>query len=87
MKEEIDFPEVLRIEDQFVSEKFKQSTGGSKGALSQKSYEGREYRLFSVINHKGVEATKGHYVCWVLDSNNDWVLYDDQRVKRAASKD
>ena len=86
MKEDIYFPEVLRIEDSYVSPQFKARTGGSKGFINT-NYEGREYRLFSVINHKGMEATKGHYVSWVLDSKNDWVLYDDAKVKKAATKD
>ena len=51
------------------------------------NYDGREYRLFSVVNHKGMEATKGHYVCWALDSHNDWMIYDDAKVKKAPTKD
>lgn len=85
MKEDIYFPEVLRIEDRYVSNQFMAKNGGSKGVMNN-NYEGREYRLFSVINHKGMEATKGHYVCWALDSNNDWILYDDNKVKKAASR-
>lgn len=36
-----------------------------------------------MVNHRGTEATKGHYVSWALDSNNDWILYDDNKVKKA----
>ena len=64
----------------------KARTGGSKGILN-KNTKGREYRLFSVINHRGMEASKGHYVNWVLDSSNNWVLYDDNKVKKAMNKD
>ena len=39
--------------------------------------EKRSYRLFSVVNHKGGQMNKGHYVCSTLDSNNDWISYDD----------
>ena len=56
MKEDIYFPEVLNIEDTYVSNSFKARTGGSKGPLTN-NYSGREYRLFSVINHKGMHAT------------------------------
>lgn len=66
MKEDIYFPEVLRIEDRYVSNQFKARTGGSKGILTS-DYKGREYRLYSVINHRGMDATKGHYVSWSLD--------------------
>lgn len=86
MKEDIYFPEVLKIEDHYVSNQFKARTGGSKGILNN-NYQGREYRLYSVVNHRGVEATKGHYVSWVLDSGNNWMLYDDEKVRKAHTKD
>jgi len=86
MKEDITFPEVLRIEDAYISPQLRARTGGSKGVLNS-DYSGREYRLFSVINHRGMEVTKGHYVAWVLDGSNEWVLYDDNKVKKAFSKD
>lgn len=34
-----------------------------------------------------MEATRGHYVSWSLDSSNNWHLYDDNKVKKAATKD
>jgi len=40
-----------------------------------------------VIVHKGMEATKGHYVCYSLDNCNDWVLFDDNKVKKVPSID
>jgi ubiquitin C-terminal hydrolase len=30
-----------------------------------------------------MEASKGHYVSWALDSSNQWILYDDNKVKKA----
>ena len=36
-----------------------------------------------MINHRGIEATKGHYVSYALDSKNEWILYDDNKVKKA----
>lgn len=83
MKEDIEFPEVLTIEDQYVSTQFQASTGGSKNPFTSKDFNGRQYRLFSVINHRGMEASKGHYVSWALDSSNQWILYDDNKVKKA----
>ncbi len=57
--------------------------GGTNKSGFKEDYAGRQYRLFSVINHRGTEATKGHYVSWALDSNNEWILYDDNKVKKA----
>ncbi len=34
-----------------------------------------------------MDPTKGHYVNWCLDSKNDWILFDDNRVKKAPSVD
>jgi len=34
-----------------------------------------------------MDVSKGHYVCYVLDSDNNWQLYDDDKVKKAPSKD
>lgn len=49
MKEDIYFPNVLNIEDQFVSQ------GLKVGAFNKiEEVKGRQYRLFSVVNHKGV---------------------------------
>ncbi len=77
MKEDIYFPDVLTIEDQFVS------THLRLGAFSKnKEKHGRQYRLFSVVVHKGQDVTKGHYVCYILDSNNEWIFYDDKQFKK-----
>ena len=42
--------------------------------------EPTQYRLFSVVEHIGEYAHRGHYVCYALDSNDDWKCFDDQRV-------
>jgi ubiquitin C-terminal hydrolase len=86
MKEDIYFPEVLRIEDSYCSQQLQARSGGQKGVLNT-DFACREYRLYSVINHRGMDATKGHYVSWVLDSSNDWYLCDDNKVKKALNKD
>lgn len=75
MKEDIYFPNVLNIEDQCVSQKLK------LGAFAQPG-KGRQYRLFSVVNHKGIHATSGHYVCFTLDSQNNWILFDDEKFRK-----
>jgi ubiquitin C-terminal hydrolase len=77
MKEDIDFPSILNIEDQYVSTSLK------IGAFnSVENAKGRQYRLFSVINHKGMAATGGHYVCYTLDSSNNWILSDDEKIRK-----
>lgn len=78
MKEDIYFPEVLKIEDYCLS------TGLKLGAFNNKKEDesGRHYRLISVVNHKGNELFRGHYVTYVLDASNEWILYDDNKFKK-----
>ena len=86
LKEDIEFPEVLTIEERYISSKLSASNiGAAKNAFT--GQKGIQYRLFSVIIHKGMEATKGHYVCYSLDNCNDWVLFDDNKVKKVPSID
>ena len=86
LKEDIEFPEVLTIEEQYISSKLSASnTGAAKNIFTGE--RGTRYRLFSIIIHKGTEATKGHYVCYSLDNRNDWVLFDDAKVKKVPSID
>jgi ubiquitin C-terminal hydrolase len=51
---------------------FKKASGSAK--------QNRRYRLFSVVEHIGDYAHKGHYVCYSLDSNNKWMKFDDKKV-------
>ena len=44
------------------------------------SMQNRRYRLFSVVEHIGKHAHRGHYVCFSLDSNNQWMKFDDTKV-------
>lgn len=77
MKEDIYFPIVLTIDDHVMSPALK------LGAFSKPSAKnGREYRLFSVINHKGNDVTRGHYVNYTLDAKNDWIFYDDNKHRK-----
>ncbi len=40
----------------------------------------REYRLFSVVEHLGEFAHRGHYINYALDSEDQWKQYDDTKV-------
>ena len=75
LKEHVYFEDTLTIEDRHVSPQLqlgvfkKASSAGSK----------RKYRLFSVVEHIGQHGNRGHYICYTLDSHNDWVKFDDKR--------
>lgn len=76
MKEDIYFPKVLTIEDHVVSTSLK------IGAFNKPDKSnGRKYRLYSVVNHRGNDLGRGHYVCYTLDSDNEWVYQDDEKFK------
>eukprot|EP01096_Ripella_sp_DP13-Kostka_P017524 TRINITY_DN898_c1_g1_i1.p1 TRINITY_DN898_c1_g1~~TRINITY_DN898_c1_g1_i1.p1 ORF type:complete len:515 (+),score=294.94 TRINITY_DN898_c1_g1_i1:64-1545(+) len=38
------------------------------------------YELVGIITHKGRMADSGHYVAWVHDHGDNWILYDDDTV-------
>lgn len=76
--ENIDFPEVLKIEDNCLSTHLKLGTI----TKLETDESGRHYRLTSIIIHKGLEASRGHYICYVLDADNNWIQYDDNRMKK-----
>ena len=40
-----------------------------------------KYRLFSVVEHIGHQATSGHYVSYTMDSDDSWKRFDDNHVK------
>ena len=40
----------------------------------------KQYRLFSVVEHVGEFAHRGHYVCYAMDSNDEWKKFDDMKV-------
>ena len=29
-----------------------------------------------------MEAVRGHYTCHILDSNSDWIYYDDDKFRK-----
>jgi ubiquitin C-terminal hydrolase len=82
MRELIKFDEVLDINDRFVSPNLRVGIFNTK--VSQPGvkveYKPTQYRLFSVVEHCGEFAHRGHYVCYTLDSEDHWKCFDDQRV-------
>lgn len=75
-KEHVTFSDILVIDDKYVSPMLQM------GIFRKTSQSGgnRRYRLFSVVEHVGHYAHKGHYVCYTLDSDNQWVHFDDKKV-------
>lgn len=84
MKDYIKFDEVLKITDKFVSEQLRvgifNTQVQTKSQKTEVRVEPTEYRLFSVVEHIGEFAHRGHYVAFSLDSEDHWQCFDDQRV-------
>lgn len=40
----------------------------------------KEYRLYSVVEHIGEWAHRGHYINYALDSEDQWKKFDDTKV-------
>ena len=74
MKEDIYVPEYLNIEDHILANSLK--IGASRKASEEK---GRSYRLYSIIEHRGNEIARGHYINYTLDADNHWIAYDDDK--------
>jgi ubiquitin carboxyl-terminal hydrolase 14 len=66
-------------EPSFINEE----ASGEDGWVNQ---TGR-YELCGVISHKGREADGGHYVGWVRDTAERWILFDDDKVRFASWED
>ncbi|KAG7295772.1 hypothetical protein JYU34_020824 [Plutella xylostella] len=64
----IDFPIDLKIDQKIMSSKLK---------YAQKQ---RQYKLFAVVYHEGVEAVKGHYLTDTYHGQAGWIRYDDSTV-------
>jgi len=45
------------------------------------------YQLSAVISHKGRDADGGHYVAWVRQQDDEWLLFDDQTVSPCTTED
>lgn len=67
MKEFVSFDEVLTIPDQIVTPSLRlgifNENSSNKGGAPQ-------YRLFSVVEHMGQFAHRGHYVSYTMDSDD-----------------
>ncbi|CAM9148326.1 unnamed protein product [Ascophyllum nodosum] len=45
------------------------------------------YELFAVVTHKGREADGGHYMGWVRQEGDDWLVFDDADVSPCKTED
>eukprot|EP00611_Tribonema_gayanum_P012172 TRINITY_DN22822_c0_g1_i1.p1 TRINITY_DN22822_c0_g1~~TRINITY_DN22822_c0_g1_i1.p1 ORF type:complete len:617 (-),score=235.18 TRINITY_DN22822_c0_g1_i1:454-2232(-) len=45
------------------------------------------YELFAVVTHKGREADGGHYMGWVRQGGDDWLVFDDADVSPCKTED
>lgn len=45
------------------------------------------YELVAVVTHKGRDADGGHYVAWVKEEEDSWILFDDDKVSRKKDED
>ncbi|XP_060802587.1 ubiquitin carboxyl-terminal hydrolase 10 isoform X2 [Amyelois transitella] len=64
----IDFSIDLKIDPKIMSSKVKYTS------------KQRQYKLFAVVYHEGVEAVKGHYVTDTYHGQVGWIRYDDSTV-------
>ena len=69
MKDHVEFDEVIDISDELLAPNLRHG-------------DTSKYRLFSVVEHLGQHASRGHYVCYTLDSDDLWQCFDDDKVKR-----
>lgn len=57
MKDFVTFDEVIDIKDEFLATQLRMGCP-------------HEYRLFSVVEHIGQFASRGHYISYTMDSEN-----------------
>jgi ubiquitin C-terminal hydrolase len=84
MKEDVYIDRYLKISDSMVTSGLK--IGAFNTKLDQTNSANREYELFSVVQHIGSSAIHGHYVCYTLDSQDDWVKFDDKDYKKISEE-
>lgn len=59
------------------------AAASSSGAAAAGSHAGAltgKYELIGVLTHKGRSADSGHYTAWVKQSDDSWVLFDDDTL-------
>ena len=74
-KEHVYFDDVLTIKDEYVSNQLQLGIFKKASDVGTK----RNYRLFSVVEHIGKLATRGHYVCYTLGAGDEWIKFDDRK--------
>lgn len=45
------------------------------------------YTLQAVLTHRGRSSSSGHYVGWVRQNDNTWLMCDDDKVTPVSSED
>ena len=75
-KEFVSFDEVLEIPDSIVANKLRLGIFNENSQVRQSA---PRYRLFSVVEHIGQHAHRGHYVSYTMDSDDQWKKFDDDR--------
>lgn len=45
------------------------------------------YTLQAVLTHKGRSSTSGHYVAWVRQSGDKWIMCDDDNMVPVTTED
>lgn len=78
MKEYVSFDEVLTIPDSIVASSLRL---GIFNENSQGRDSAPKYRLFSVVEHIGIHAHRGHYVSYTMDSDDQWKKFDDDKIQ------
>jgi len=38
------------------------------------------YELQAVLTHKGRASSSGHYVAWVKETADRWIMFDDDKI-------
>jgi ubiquitin C-terminal hydrolase len=54
---------------------------------SELDINGIDYELCGMIEHLGVSTSSGHYISYILNSDKEWILYDDSRYNKCNSID
>ena len=67
MKDYVAFEPIIEIQNEWL-------------AANLQSNKKKEYRLFSVVEHIGEWAHRGHYINYALDANDDWKKFDDTKI-------
>ena len=65
MKDFVTFDEVLEISDSIVSPKLRMGIFNKSNSTTR-----AQYRLFSVVEHIGLYAHRGHYISHTMDSDD-----------------